>query len=243
MITIGVDTAARVGGVAVVKDGALLGQFVMGKEESHSEYLLPSLEALLERLSIRMEDVGAIGVSIGPGSFTGLRIGLAAVKGIAFARAIPVVGVSTLLATAWSMAGAAGMICSSLDARRESVFAGLFAGERLREDRRPVEPEARVAVAELAGRLVGLLEEGTDVYLVGDGSSAVARAVAAELSGRGVKGRLVRVPMDGEAQRPANVACIGEVESRQGARADLVELVPNYLRLSEAERRWKQMRS
>src|SRR5690606_10534144 len=147
-------------------------------------------------------------VSIGPGSFTGLRIGLAAVKGIAFAHGIPVVAVSTLLATAWSVAGAAGVICSSLDARRESVFAGFFAGETLQADRRPIEPEARVGVDEVAGRLSSLMREGRDVFLVGDGSPAVARAVEVKLAEGGAKGRLVRVPMDGEAQRPANVAHI-----------------------------------
>lgn len=246
MITIGIDTATRVGGVCVIKDGALLGQTVMGIEESHSEWLLPSLETLLERLAIDVNDVGAIGVSVGPGSFTGLRIGIAAVKGIAYAHGIPVVPVSTLLATAWGVAGAAGVICSSLDARRESVFAGLFDGVTLKSERRPIEPESRVGVDEVAVRLVDFMRMGRDVVLVGDGSPAVAEAVEKELAAGKVEGRLgrlVRIAMDGEVQRPANVAHIGEIEFRQGARADLVELVPNYLRLSEAERRWRQMRS
>jgi len=242
MITIGIDTAARVGGVAVVKDGALLGQTVLGKEESHSEHLLPSLETLLERLSIEVKDVDAISVSIGPGSFTGLRIGLAAVKGIAYAHAIPVVAVSTLLATAWTFAGVGALICSSLDARRESVFAGVFQGETLHSKHQPIESEARVGVEDIAHRLVDALRAGKDVVLVGDGSPAVARAVEAALE-PDARGRLIRVAMDGEAQRPANVAHVGEMKFREGAREDLVELVPNYLRLSEAERRWKQMRS
>jgi len=243
MIVIGVDTAARVGGVAAVDGGRLLGLSVLGKEEAHSEYLLPSLEALLGRLGLAVKDAGLIAVSIGPGSFTGLRIGLAAVKGMAYAHGIPVVGVSTLLATAWTYAGTNAVICSSLDARRESVFAAVYEGTELGAVRRPVLPEAREEVEEVAARLFEHLRNGRDVVLVGDGSAALEAALASRTGREGVAGRVVRAPMDGEPQRPANIAHLGAIEFKEGRREDLVELVPNYLRLSEAERRWKQMQS
>src|SRR5690606_18312506 len=133
MAVIGIDTAGRLGGVGVVSAGRLLGATVLGVEEGHSQNLLPALESLMERLDLTPAAVDGIAVAIGPGSFTGLRIGVAVAKALGYAWGVPVKGVSTLLATAWPLAGVPGVICASLDARKEHVFSATYAGERLGE--------------------------------------------------------------------------------------------------------------
>lgn len=237
---IGIDTASRIGGVALVSEGRLLGAQVIGVEAAHSERILPALEALMEAGAVVPEQVEGIAVTVGPGSFTGLRIGLAVAKALAYAWQLPVRGVSTLTATAWSLRGVDGLICAALDARRESVYCAFFDGEVLAARGDPalarIGEEERMPVAEVVRRAREARGVGRNVYLVGDGAEAIALGAPGERLFR-------RPPMDGEAQRPANVAHLGAIELTQGKRDDLFDLVPNYLRLSEAERKWRQRQS
>lgn len=240
MAVIGIDTASRVGGVALVEEGRLLGARVLGVEASHSEQLLPALEGLMEAGGVAPDRVQGIAVTIGPGSFTGLRIGLAVAKALAYAWHVPLRGVSTLAATAWALRGVDGVVCAALDARRESVYCGFFDGQALAE-REDVElarlgEERRAPVVEVVERARAARRDGRIVYLVGDGAGAIA-------AGAGDGSIFRRMPMDGEAPRPACVAHLGEVELARGRSDSLFDLVPNYLRLSEAERKWRQRQS
>lgn len=243
MTVIGIDTASRVGGVALVEAGRLLGTQALGIEASHSERLLPALGGLMEAAALSPEDVEGIAVTVGPGSFTGLRIGLAVAKALGYAWRVPVRGVSTLLATAWSLRGVDGVVCAALDARRESVYSAFFDGRALAERKDPalarIGEEGRLGVAEVVERARAIRQEGRTLYLVGDGAAAIARSA----EGAGEEALFGRLPMDGEAQRPANVAHLGAIELSQGRSDDLFNLVPNYLRLSEAERKWRQRQS
>ena len=281
MAVIGIDTAGRLGGVGVVSAGRLLGATVLGVEEGHSQNLLPALESLMERLDLTPAAVDGIAVAIGPGSFTGLRIGVAVAKALGYAWGVPVKGVSTLLATAWPLAGVPGVICASLDARKEHVFSATYAGERLGElaagavggaleagerhdsavspaGRGPepggapaggfasggaapllpaeavIDPEERRSIEEVAGALQRAAASGKKVYLVGDGAPLLYERLR--------EAGAVTVPLQGEGLRAAHVAHIGEMELSRGAADDLFALSPNYLRRSEAERRWKQSR-
>ena len=240
MAVIGIDTASRVGGVALVEEGRLLGAHVLGIEASHSEQVLPALEALMEEGSVPPERVRGIAVTVGPGSFTGLRIGIAVAKALAYAWGVPVRGVSTLAATAWALRGVDGVVCAALDARRESVYCAFFDGPALAE-REDVElarlgEERRAPVVEVVERAKAARREGRIVYLVGDGAEVIAL-------GAGDSAIFRRMPMDGEAPRPACVAHLGEIELARGKSDSLFDLVPNYLRLSEAERKWRQRQS
>jgi len=291
---IGIDTAGRLGGIGIVSEGRLLGAEVLGVEEGHSQNVLPALESLMRALGLGPGAIDGIAVSIGPGSYTGLRIGVAVAKGLAYAWGVPVRGVSTLLATAWPLGGVRGVICASLDARKEHVFSAIFRGPRLGSSevegeaaidgrgtdsakRRALVPEAVVAVEdrrsveEVVEEIKAFLGAGEDVYLVGDGAPIVHRRLVESLTGSsaqdrqerpeekgeesseksvwslrreyGLAGRGARavlVPLQGDGLRAAHVAHIGEIELSGGAADDPFELSPNYLRRSEAERRWRQ---
>lgn len=242
MIVIGIDTACRVGGVAVVQAGRLLGGELFGLEAGHSERLLPALERLLDALQLQPDQIDGIAVCLGPGSFTGLRIGLAAAKGLAYAWELPLVGVSTLKASAWTFKGVDAMICASLDARRESVYRAWYDGRTLAGSG-PAPPEERVGVDAVAQEAAEAWAAGRQVILVGDGAPAVMSAIEAR-RGRGEAAAAVAMaPFGAEVQRPANVACIGAEELKLGRRDDPFSIVPNYLRRSEAERRWLQRQS
>lgn len=244
---IGIDTAARVGGVAIVADDRFLGAQVFGIEASHSEHLLPALESLMERLDLEPRSISGIAVSQGPGSFTGLRIGLAAAKVLAYAWQIPLLGVSTLRATAWPFRGVDAVMCATLDARRESVYLGLYDGLTMQSD--PLGPrtllgeEARVEIEEVARELGRFVNDGRRVILVGDGSKGIYEALRSNAVLAEHGDRVAWVPLDAEPARPVSVAHLGEVGISLGQRDDPFSIVPNYLRRSEAERRWRRRQS
>jgi len=260
-VTLGIDTATRVGGVALVCDGRFLGSQVLGAEESHSEHVVPAIQRLMQFLAIDSGTLSGIAVSHGPGSFTGLRNGLAVAKSLSYAWNVPLLGVSTLLATAWTYRGVDAVICAALDARRESVYRGLYDGRLLTEARdegdggdvpqpREVEgalsAEARVEVLRVVDELAVHVAKGRRVMLVGDGAPAIAAAWRGRVArgpgdGATLPGDAVWVaPVQGEPERPVNVAHLGELAMRSGSQDDAFALVPHYLRRSEAERRWKQ---
>jgi len=152
MRILGVDTATSTASVALIEDGRLVAEEVhssrgsanqsqtVNSRANHAEIILPLIEAALRKAAASLRDLSGLAVSIGPGSFTGLRIGLSTVKGLAYGLDIPVVGISTLLANAARVNDFDGLICSFLDARKKEVYAALFrrngdALTRLTEDR------------------------------------------------------------------------------------------------------------
>jgi tRNA threonylcarbamoyladenosine biosynthesis protein TsaB len=170
---LGIDTASGRASVAVARGGEVLAEACLEGRGAHARDLLPWIEALLRDLSLAPADLGGIGVSVGPGSFTGVRVGMATAKGLGYALDVPCAGLSTLEALAQAAAGAfaSGVVCPVLEAGRGEVYAALFrvqAGgtERIGEDRSwlPAELAARLPAG---GRLVG------------DGAGPVARAAAA----------------------------------------------------------------
>lgn len=266
MTVLGIDTASRVGGVAVVDQGRLLGQYVLGIEERHAETLLPVMERLMDDLDLQPAGIDGIAVSVGPGSFTGLRIGLAVAKGLAYAWGTPLRAIGTLPATAWLYRGVDGIVCAALDARRGSVYAAAYDARTLDAD---IDGETGVLVAEdrieakdMAALLLPQLLSGRTLVLVGDGSPLMEKCLHEALEDHGQPspsptiedriepgnaqvatakaGFVVRMPMEGESSRPAAIAHLGEIELAAGKSDDPFELVPKYLRRSEAERRWKQ---
>ena len=137
MRILGVDTSTTSAGVALIEDDQLIAEAGDGREPSigllsargnHSETVLPLIQTVLDKSGCRLTDLDALGIAIGPGSFTGLRIGLALVKGLAYEGNLPVIGVSSLEAQAARVPGFAGLICPLLDARKEEVYTAVFDG-------------------------------------------------------------------------------------------------------------------
>lgn len=160
MKILAIDTSANTSTVAVLENDTLIGLFSANIKNKHSEVLLPMVKNLLESLSLTNEDIDAYAVSQGPGSYTGIRIGAATIKGLAFQTNKACVGVSTIEALANNLEFFEGIVCPVMDARREQVYAGAFLnGERIINDQ-----------CILIKDLIPMLEKyGVPIYFCGDG--------------------------------------------------------------------------
>lgn len=151
-LVLGIETATPLGGVALAAPpGDLLGECTLRNHESHSERILPALESLLGLLGLTLRDIDAIAVSRGPGSFTGLRSGIASAKGLAFSLGVSLFGVSTLEALAANAPPGTGPVCAVLNARRREVFRAHFSAGPTGPVRRG--PDALVSIEALAAEL------------------------------------------------------------------------------------------
>ncbi len=224
MLVLGVETSTMHGGVALVGEEGLISEYTLNVRATHSERLLPTIDRMLQDAGLGLDALSGLAVSTGPGSFTGLRIGLSTVKGLAYATGLPVVGVPSLEALAWTIPFARWQVCPVLDARKQEVYAALFRYEgpglvRLMEDS-ALAPEA------LCARI------GRRTIFLGDGL-----AVYGELFRNLLGERLVVPPPESRGARPACVAELGRQRLLRGERAPADSLVPRYLRPSEAELR------
>lgn len=221
MLILAFESSAKPASAALVKDGQLLSQYMQCSALTHSRTLLPMAEDMLKNAELRLSDVDLIAVAHGPGSFTGIRIGVATVKGLAWAAEKACVGVSTLEAMAWHGLAVGGYICPVMDARRSQVYNALFKIEhgrpvRMTEDR-------PIALDELSKEVTAL---NAPVFLVGDGAALCFEYFTAH----GVP--CVMAPDNLRWQDAWGVAMAAA--DKTPGNAD--ELLPVYLRLSQAER-------
>ena len=221
MLVLAFESSAKAASVALCKDGQLLSQYSQCTALTHSRTLLPMAEDLLKNAELSLDAVDLFAVAHGPGSFTGIRIGVSTVKGLAWATGKPCVGVSTLEAMAWHGLAAGGVICPVMDARRQQVYNALF---RI-VDGKPVRlcPDRPIALEELGQELRQLDEP---VFLVGDGAALTARFWEAQ----GLPFRVA--PENLLWQSGWGVAMAALDKEPAGTDA----LLPVYLRLSQAER-------
>lgn len=241
-MVLAIDTATAIASVALVEDGELIAEEVHSDRPgeapapvtprvNHAEIILPLLDRLLKRAAVSLPEISVLGVSIGPGSFTGLRIGLSTVKGLAYGCEIPVVGIPTLLAIAARVRDWEGLICPFLDARKKEVYAALFRKkdggvDRLAEDV-VSSPERVLSWIQAAG-------DGEPCLFIGDGTRAYGELVKSLLGNRAIL-------TGGEAYSSiaSAVARLAEKRLRNKEFDPLEPLVPLYLRPSEAELRLK----
>lgn len=225
MLLLSFETSAKAASVALSDGGKLLGEAYQNTGLTHSQTLMVMAEDLLKQCGFTPKDVTAVAVAAGPGSFTGVRIGVAAAKGFAWGKQLPCYGVSTLEAMALSLGVWDGTVCAVMDARRNQVYNGIFRAScgtctRVREDR-------AVSIAELGEDLQNF--DGP-VFLVGDGSALCYNTLLEKVPG------LVLPPEHRMHQRAAGVALAAERMIAAGETGDAAALTPNYLRLSQAER-------
>ena len=225
MLILAFETSAKAASVALLEDGKLLGESYQNTGLTHSQTLMVMAEDLLSQCGKTVVDVTAAAVAAGPGSFTGVRIGVAAAKGFAWGREIPCYGVSTLEAMALSLGVYQGYVCPCMDARRSQVYNAVFyvnrgALERVSEDR-------AISLAELGEELKSLNEP---IFLVGDGSNLCYNTLLESVP------NLVLPPEHRMHQRASGVALAARKQVEVGDPGDANALTPNYLRLSQAER-------
>lgn len=229
MRILAIDSSAVCASCALLEDGKLIGEQYLNVGLTHSQTLMPLVEHLLAAAHVKPAQVDGFAVNSGPGSFTGIRIGVAAVKGMAFAQEKPCVGVSTLESMAYLFEGFDGVVCGTMDARCQQVYQALFEvrnGQviRLCEDR-------ALTIAELTAELKGL---GKPVLLTGDGAHVCEKAFEEQ----GIPFRLA--PPHLRYQRAYGVARAAQQAFAQGKGVNASALLPSYLRLPQAQRELKR---
>lgn len=216
------ESSAKAASCAITEDGKLLASYYQNNGLTHSRTLLPMAESLLESCGLKMSDIDLVAVAKGPGSFTGIRIGVAAAKGLMWGAEKSGVGVSTLEAMAWNCACMEGsVICAAMDARRNQIYNALFeikdgVPHRLCEDR-------AIAISELAEELK---KSGKSVFIVGDG----AQLCYNNLNGENIPCTLAPENMRFQSACGVAMAAAAMSEEAWG------DVEPVYLRLSQAER-------
>ncbi|NLX76193.1 MAG: tRNA (adenosine(37)-N6)-threonylcarbamoyltransferase complex dimerization subunit type 1 TsaB [Clostridiaceae bacterium] len=225
MIILALDTSAATASAAVVKDGYLTGEISIRNGKTHSQKIIPMIESLLKMLDYKPEDLDLLSVAVGPGSFTGLRIGVVTVKAMAYALNKPVVEVSTLMALACTVNEQDGLVCPIMDARNRQVFAGLYKTSDgsvsvLQED-------SGLAIDELTSLLKSY---DAPIHFVGDAVPLYKDYIKEQ----GINARFA--PDEIFTHRAAAVAHLAWLMQKEGKVTDAFRAVPNYLRKSQAER-------
>ncbi len=220
------DATTETASVALFDGDVLLGEQTQKLGMKHSEILLPMAVSLLDEHTLTFSDIDAYAVTSGPGSFTGVRIGAATVKGLAFGRSCPIASVSALDALAENLSGTQGIVIAAMDARRSEIYTATFRSyadgtrERLTEDR-------AMPIAALAQELK---DETLPIYIVGDGYAVVHR-ILGECN--------ISLEQTPKKRREASAASVGRCGLRKIRSGDTVTdtaLSPTYLRMAQAER-------
>lgn len=226
MKILAVDSSGLVASVALINDDNLLGEYTINYKKTHSQTLLPMLKDLAEMIELDLNTVDAIATAGGPGSFTGLRIGSATVKGLALALGLPVVSVPTVDALAYNLWGHKDLVCPLMDARRNQTYTGLYSFS---------EGKMNVIKQQCAVDIETILSEindiGREAVFLGDGVPVFKDTVKTLL-----KVPYSFAPAHVNKQRAAAVAALGAVYYENGRWTSSKDHKPEYLRLSQAER-------
>lgn len=225
MLILAFETSAKACSAALHDGQSLLAESYQNTGLTHSQTLMSMAEDLLKNCRKSVKDVTAVAVAAGPGSFTGVRIGVAAAKGFGWGAQLPVYGVSTLESMARSLGVRNGYVCACMDARRSQVYNALFLAkdgqlERICEDR-------AIALEDLKPELQALSGE---IFLVGDGANLCYHTLSEQVPN-------LILPVEHRTHQRASGVALAAVEAiARGESGDGAALQPNYLRLSQAER-------
>lgn len=226
MKILAIDSSGLVATVALLDQDILVGEYTIHNKKTHSQTLLPMIDAMLSMAEVPVEELDALAVSAGPGSFTGLRIGASTAKGLAQGLDIPIVAVPTLEGLAYNLQGVDSVVCAMMDARRNQAYYGVY-------DVKENTPQALVpqAAAPIGEVIETVNKLGRPVIFVGDGVPVFKEQIEASLT----------VPYQWGAdsvryQKAASTAALGKIYLEQGKGTAARDFAPIYLRLSQAER-------
>lgn len=226
MKILGLDSSGIVASVAIVEDDVLIAEYTVNYKKTHSQTLLPMLDEIAKMTEFDLNSIDAIAVAAGPGSFTGLRIGSATAKGLGLALKKPLIAIPTVEGLAYNLYDISGLICPIMDARRKQVYTGIyrFTDHQLKvvEDQMAVPMETVIEKLNQYGEAVTFLGDGVPVF-----HELIAEKMTVPYS---------FAPAHVNKQRAAAVATLGEIYYRQGKTETAMEHVPDYLRVSQAER-------
>lgn len=221
MRILAIETSTMLGGIAIVDEDGLISEIRLNVSVEHSERLMPEIEHLLKSSGLTINDLDAFAISQGPGSFTGLRVGMATVKGLSFASGKPVVAVSTLEAMAWNFPYAGYPVCPVLDARRNQVFMALY---RWKDGDFMTLKEPSVVGKEEFVELIKTIVNDENVILTGNGYRFFRE-----------REQFLIPPGHQLIPSPAHVGFLGLRLAKEQKFSDPLRLTPLYLRRSQAE--------
>lgn len=230
MPILAIDTATLVSGVAIANEDKLMAELTLQTRLTHSEVLMPHIQQIMQMTKLEKNQLEAIAVSIGPGSFTGLRIGLATAKTMAYALNIPVIGVSTLAAQAYNcQTTAETLLLPLLDAQKGNVYTAQyrFIDNEFKEITEP-------SVRNFAELLEEIKDSGQEAMFLGEAAVKNRQAILEA----GGKIRLANPHLI--MPRAASVAMLGLKKLKIGEVSNVMDLEPFYIRRSEAEVLWEQ---
>ncbi len=221
-----IETSTMAGSVALVDEGGLISEHLLNIKVTHSERLLPTIDDTLRDAKVRISDIDGFAISIGPGSFTGLRIGASTIKGLAFATGKPVVGIPTLDALAENVLFTDYLVCPIMDARKKEVYTAFY--------KRDEKNTLRKLTTDLAIRPGDLLKRIKEkVVFLGDAIDVYCALIRGEL-----QDLALFAPINLRLPRASNVARLGLDELRKNHTIDLHTFTPSYVRRSEAEEKF-----
>ena len=232
MKILGIDSSGMVASVAIIQDDVIKAEYTMNHKKTHSETLLPMIDEIVKTSEIRLEELDAIAIAAGPGSFTGLRIGAATAKGLAMAIDKPIIPVKTCEGLAFNMWGADGLIVPMIDARRNQVYTGIYqvkGNVEVLMDQTPMDIHELLEKVNEMATFDG--KPFSEVTFLGDGVPIYEDVIWKE-----IKLPCKTAPASISRQRAASVATYGEILYKEKKFVNADDFAPEYLRKSQAER-------
>ncbi|MFA5523961.1 MAG: tRNA (adenosine(37)-N6)-threonylcarbamoyltransferase complex dimerization subunit type 1 TsaB [Tissierellales bacterium] len=233
MKVLAIDTSSMSATCAIIDDDKLLVEYTLNHKLTHSQKIMPIIKEALQSCNLKPEDIDVFAVAKGPGSFTGLRIGVATVNGLAQSVSKRVVGVSTLDALAFNLPYCEGLIVPIMDARRDRVFTGIY--KWVNGNLHIIKEQKALEVKEL---IETLIERPEKIVFVGDGTLVYKDTLFDALGEK-----CLFAPRSANMARASSVAELAMVKANEGQTESFFELAPDYLRESQAQREYNEKHS
>ena len=239
MKILAIDSSGLVASVAILADDCLVAEYTTNFKKTHSQTLLPMLDEIVKMTGIDIKELDAIAIAAGPGSFTGLRIGSATVKGLGLALNKPIIEVPTVDALAFNLYKVKGLICPIMDARRNQVYTGIYYFDG--SEFKVMSEQKAISIDELVEEIKSIQKQSPEfmsITFLGDGVEVHQKALEESFGDT-----VTFAPAHLSKQRAGSVAVLGAKYFKEGKLVDAKEHEPVYLRLSQAERELKEKQS
>ncbi len=231
MLILGIDTTTLVCSVGLVKDKQVVGEYTLNNKKTHSQRLLPLINQILIDSGFNQKDLSGIAVTSGPGSFTGIRIGMATAKGLAQALEIPIIGIPTLDSISAQFIHTESLVCPMLDARRNQVYTAIY--KNCDHEPRRLSEYMAISLDSFLQVLENFPDKG---YLFPGDALAVYEPYLRDK----LKEKFLPLPPPHKLNRGGIVAWLGYEKFKSGASSELYNLSPYYVRRPEAEIKWEE---
>ena len=234
MKLLAIDSSGLVASAAIATEDCLLAEYTVNYKKTHSQTLLPMVDAIVSMLELDLKEIDAIAITAGPGSFTGLRIGAATAKGLGQALNKPLISVPTVDALAYNLYGTDKVICPLMDARRNQTYTGLYEFIKEEESCRlsVIKEQCAVDIGEIISEINSM---GREVIFLGDGVPVFRKQLSEEINVP-----FTFAPGSCNRQRASAVGMLAAVKWEKGEIEEARDHAPEYLRLSQAERERKE---